>query len=162
MVQKIYSKVYPVLCTNTHHDVTYLVNQWMVINTKTWISREGNITFLWNKKILNLCIRWHIWSSYRFVAEVTFKFNSSNAFILLQYKSENILKASDSSCIKSCLHCDSAFNLFIFSFITSVNSISSSTLFFANKIYKFLIGSLNFHISSYSPSISVTCCSLIG
>ena len=32
-----------------------------------------NITFLQNKKILNLGLRWHILRSYHFVAEVTFK-----------------------------------------------------------------------------------------
>ena len=37
--------------TNTHHDVTDLVNHGMVWNTKTWISWEWNKTFLQNKKI---------------------------------------------------------------------------------------------------------------
>ena len=73
MVQKIYSKMHPVLCTNTHHDVTDLVNHGMVKNTKTWISWKRNIIFLRNKKILNQCLRWHILRSYRFLAEVTFK-----------------------------------------------------------------------------------------
>ena len=45
----------------------------MVNNTTSWISWERNITFLQNKKILNLCPRWHILRSYRIVAEVTFK-----------------------------------------------------------------------------------------
>ena len=45
----------------------------MVKNTKTWISWERNIIFLQNKKVLNLCLRWHILKNYRFVAEVTFK-----------------------------------------------------------------------------------------
>ena len=45
----------PVSCTNTHHDVTNFING-MVKNTKTWISWERNITFLWNKKILKLCL----------------------------------------------------------------------------------------------------------
>ena len=44
----------------------------MVENTKTWISSERNIVFLRNKKIVDLCFRWHILRSYRFVAEVTF------------------------------------------------------------------------------------------
>ena len=44
------------------------------LNTKTWISWELNIVFLRNKKILNLCFRWQILRSYRFVAEVTFKY----------------------------------------------------------------------------------------
>ena len=73
MVQKIYSKMHLVSCTNTHRDVTDLVNHGMVKNTKTWISWERNIIFLRNLNILNLCFRWHILSSYRFVGEVTFK-----------------------------------------------------------------------------------------
>ena len=34
---------------------------------------EWNITFLLNKKILNLCLRWHILRSYCFAVEVTFQ-----------------------------------------------------------------------------------------
>ena len=44
----------------------------MVKNTKPWISWEWNIIFQQNKKILNLCLRWHILRSCRFAAEVTF------------------------------------------------------------------------------------------
>ena len=73
MVQKIYLKMYLVSCTNTHSDVTDSVNHGMVENTKTWISWEQNIIFLRNKRILNLCLRWHILITYRFLAEVTFK-----------------------------------------------------------------------------------------
>ena len=72
LVQKIYSKIYLISCTNTHHDVTDSVNHGMVKNAKTWVSWERNIIFLRNKKILNWCLRWHILRSYRFVAEVTF------------------------------------------------------------------------------------------
>ena len=72
VVQNKFSKMHPVLCTNTHHDVTDLVNHGMVKNTKTWISWKRNIIFLRNKKILNLCLRWHILKSYRFLAGVTF------------------------------------------------------------------------------------------
>ena len=61
----------PVSCTNTHHDVTDLINHRMVKNTKYWISWERNTTFLQNKKILKQCLRWHILRSYCFVAEVT-------------------------------------------------------------------------------------------
>ena len=43
----------------------------MAINTNTWISR--NITFLWNKKNLNQCLRWYILRRYRFVAELNLK-----------------------------------------------------------------------------------------
>ena len=38
-----------------------------------WISWERNIAFLRNKKILNLCLTWHILRSCCFVAKVTFK-----------------------------------------------------------------------------------------
>ena len=66
-------KIHPVSWTNNHHDVTSLVNHGIVKNTKTWISRELNITFLWSKNILNLCLRCRVLRSYHFVAEVTFK-----------------------------------------------------------------------------------------
>ena len=49
------------------------VNHGMVRNTKTWIPWEQNITFLWNKKILILPLRWNILRSYCFVVEATFK-----------------------------------------------------------------------------------------
>ena len=78
MVQKIYSKMHLFSCTNTH-DVTDLINHEMVKNTKTWISPEQNIIFLRNKRILNLCFRWHILRSYRFVAEVTFQIRNIKA-----------------------------------------------------------------------------------
>ena len=71
VVFKRYIWMHPVSCANTHHDVTDLVNYGMVKNTKTWISWERNITFLWIEKDLNLCLRWHILSCYCFVAEVT-------------------------------------------------------------------------------------------
>ena len=67
-------KIHPVSCTNAHHDVTDSVNHEMVKNTKTWISQDWNMTFLWNKKNLNLCLRWHISSGYGLVA-VTFKYD---------------------------------------------------------------------------------------
>ena len=69
---KIYSKTYFVSCTNAH-DTTDLVNHGMVKSTRTWISWERNITFLRNKKNVNLCFRWHISRGYCFVAEVTFQ-----------------------------------------------------------------------------------------
>ena len=69
--------MYPVSCTNTHHGITDLLNH-EIKNTKTWISWEWDITFLWNKKILNLYLRWHILRSYCFVAEVTCKYMSLN------------------------------------------------------------------------------------
>ena len=74
VVQEIYSKMYLASCTNTHREVTDSVNHGMVKNTKTWISWERNLIFLQNKKVLNLCLRWHILRSCRFVAEVTFNY----------------------------------------------------------------------------------------
>ena len=73
VVQKIYSKMHLISCTNTHCDITDLVNHGMYKNTKTWVSWERDIIFLQNKKILTLYFRWHNVRSYRFVAEVTFK-----------------------------------------------------------------------------------------
>ena len=67
MVQKIYSKMHPGWWTTTHQDVPDLVNYGGVVkNTKTWISPEWDKTFLWNKKIYNLCLWWHILRSRRF------------------------------------------------------------------------------------------------
>ena len=59
----------------------------MVKNTKTGISWERNVIFLRNKKILNLCLRWLILRSYRFVAEVTFK--NGNFLCSFEYRWEN-------------------------------------------------------------------------
>ena len=73
VVQKVYSKMCLVSCSNTHCDITDSVNHGIVKNTKTYISWERNIIFLRNKKILNLYLRWHILRSYHFVVEVTFK-----------------------------------------------------------------------------------------
>ena len=87
MVQKIHSKMYPVLCTNIHHDVTDFVNHRMVKNTKTWISWIRNIIFLW--QILNLYLRWHILRSYRFLAEVTFKVQIFDIFECSTQSSSN-------------------------------------------------------------------------
>ena len=60
-------------CTLFHRDVTDLVNNGMVKDTKPWIFWERDITFLRHKKVLNLCLRWHILKVYYFVVEVTFK-----------------------------------------------------------------------------------------
>ena len=59
-----------VSCTTTHHDITDLVIHGVFENTKNWILWEQNITFLWNKKVLNLFLRWHILRSYLFVVQV--------------------------------------------------------------------------------------------
>ena len=60
-------------CTNNHRDVTDLVNHGMVRNTKNLNILRTNIIFLRNEKILNLCFRWRILTTYRFVVDVTFK-----------------------------------------------------------------------------------------
>ena len=64
--------VHPVSCTNTHHDVTDLVNHGMVKNAKALLFWERNKTFPRNKKILNPCLIWQILRSYHSEAEVTF------------------------------------------------------------------------------------------
>ena len=64
--------MHSVSCTNIHHDVTVLLNHQMVKKLKTWTSWEWNTLFPRNKKILDLCLKWHILRSYCFVAEVTF------------------------------------------------------------------------------------------
>ena len=43
--------MHPILCTNTHHDVTDLAYSEIVENIKIWISQERNITFPQNKKL---------------------------------------------------------------------------------------------------------------
>ena len=40
----------PFSCSNTHQDVTYLVNHGMVTNTESWLSWEWNTIFPQNKK----------------------------------------------------------------------------------------------------------------
>ena len=75
--------MYLASCNNTHHDVTDFVNLGIVKNTKTWISWEWNITFLRNKGILNMCLRWYILRGYCFVAEVTFKEDGLNWSVLV-------------------------------------------------------------------------------
>ena len=76
-LSKLWFKRYIQKCTLSHVPIlimtSSLVNHGMVKNTKAWISWEWKITFLRNKKILNLYLRWHILRSYHFVVEVTFK-----------------------------------------------------------------------------------------
>ena len=60
-------------------DVADLVNHDLVENTKNWMSWKLNILFPRNKKILNLCLRWHIFRSYCFLAEVIFKVKVKSA-----------------------------------------------------------------------------------
>ena len=97
VVRKIYSKMHLVSSTNTHRDVTDLVNHGMLKNIKTWISWERNIVFLRNIKFLNLCLRWHIWKSYRFVAlnnayEFLYGYIISSLFVYAFYLKKDIFK----------------------------------------------------------------------
>ena len=101
MVQKIYSKMHPVSCTNIHHCVTGLVNHRMNNNIKTWIFRKQSITFLRNKKTLILCLRWHILSNYHFVAEAIF--NEQNVRVWMTTTKIPIQRSCHQSCsIKKC------------------------------------------------------------
>ena len=72
--QKMYSKMHPVSSTNTHHNITDLV--WLKIQKLQFLKTEH--IFLQNQKI-NLCLRWQIFGSYRFLVEVTFKVKVKNA-----------------------------------------------------------------------------------
>ena len=56
---------------NTHLDTTNLVSHMMVKN-KSLVYLEKEHIFSTNKKILELCVRCHILTSYHFVAEATF------------------------------------------------------------------------------------------
>ena len=96
-----------VWCTNTHRNVTDLVNHGMVKNTYTWISWERNIIFLRNKKSLNLCFRWHILRSYRFLAEVTFNWQK-----LLNASATLRKRRSVDSCL-SCFEPSPAYAVFV-------------------------------------------------
>lgn len=49
----------------------------MIKGTKYTESKEQNMNFLWNKKILNLHCRWHTLWSQCFVAEVKFNVNGT-------------------------------------------------------------------------------------
>ena len=55
VVQKTYSKMHPVLSTNTDHDVADLVNHGMLKNTKTWIYLRKEHNFSTKKKFLLTC-----------------------------------------------------------------------------------------------------------
>ena len=71
---KICSKMHPVLCCNTHRDVTDVVNRVIIKNVRAWVSLKWNITVLGNKNILlNLHLRWRILKSYCLAVEVTFE-----------------------------------------------------------------------------------------
>ena len=100
----------PVSCNNIHHDITDLVNHRMVKNTKTWLSWERNITFLWNKKILKLLLKWHILRSYCFALEVTFKICTLNRYSYFHLMFIEILK------MKKYLQCNSLTRLFLHGF----------------------------------------------
>ena len=75
-VNELWFKGYIQKCPMSHVLILIMTSQiwWIiVVKNETWISWERNITFLWNKKTLYLCLRWHIFRSYHFAAEVTFK-----------------------------------------------------------------------------------------
>ena len=55
----------------------WYITRWLQMQ---WIFWEQNITFLRKNKILNLCLMWHIFRSYRFVAQLTFNQETFRAF----------------------------------------------------------------------------------
>ena len=90
-------------CTLSHVLIFILMsdsaNHGMVKNTKTWISWKRKIIFLRNKKILKLCLRWHILRSYGFAVEVTFKMNS----IFPVIKNRGLYRYTSLSRTKTCM-----------------------------------------------------------
>ena len=86
LVQITYLKMYLVSCADTHRGVTHSLYHGIVKNTKTLISGERNIIFLWNEKFFNLCFRWHILRTCRFVAKVTFKDTKKKTSISFLYQ----------------------------------------------------------------------------
>ena len=75
-LHELWFKRYIQKCTLSHVLIlvmtSKIVSHGIVKNTKTWISWEWDIIFYKIKKFFNLCFRWHLLRSYRFVAEVTF------------------------------------------------------------------------------------------
>ena len=97
-----------------------------------------------------------------FPSFISFKLNSSsNAFNILKYTSHDISPISNSCIINSSFYSNSAFNLLILFLAAFMKFISSTILFFANKIVKCSINSFDSSISSNISSLSITCCYLI-
>ena len=44
--------MHSVSCTNTHPDITDFVNQGIIKNTRTWISRQGKVPYYKIKRFL--------------------------------------------------------------------------------------------------------------
>ena len=86
VVQKIYSKMHLISCTNADCDITDLakkiIKKYLKIQKHEYLE-NGTYFFYEIKKILNLRFRWHILRSYHFVAEVTFLMSLRNNFLKL-------------------------------------------------------------------------------
>ena len=65
------TKMYFTSCANTHQEVRTFVIDGIVQIAKNWISQERNMTSLW--KILKIVSKGHIFRSYQFAAQITFK-----------------------------------------------------------------------------------------
>ena len=61
VVQKIYSKMHPISCINTHHDVTDLVNLWEVIIFLAEITFKGG-NCLQKELLQNLLLQLSTWN----------------------------------------------------------------------------------------------------
>ena len=100
-------------CTNIHNnDINFIIQE---INKNT-ISWEQNITFPWNEKTLNQCLRWHI-LSYCFVVEETFK---KEYFKMLRLTfSSNLDWGNQETATKKirALSCCTAWGLLLFMFL---------------------------------------------
>ena len=74
---KLWFKRYIHKCIQSHLLIFIMMSQiWQIVwsfKRQVWISWEQDINFQGNKKIVNMCLRWHILRSYCFVVEVAFK-----------------------------------------------------------------------------------------
>ena len=68
MTQMLCSRMYPLSCANTYHDVWDFKVHERVRNKKIWKSQEQNMISLCNKKIIKFCLRWYTLKIYRFAA----------------------------------------------------------------------------------------------
>lgn len=75
LAQKIYSKIQPLSCTNTHFDVTNLEVHGLVRYTKNWTSQERNDFFYEIKEFLTSTFDGTLsWLSYSFEVVESFSF----------------------------------------------------------------------------------------
>ena len=100
-VNELWFKRYIQKCTLAHVLILMMsqMNHGMVKNAKFWISQEGNITFLWNKKFLTCASDSTFWEVVVFTAELNFKKLSN---VLLRKSMNSIYKSFTRSWLDCC------------------------------------------------------------